>query len=452
MNQSPSRFRLDPAATLAALVVLCSAPVIGMLVAGRASMLGAAVVAFCVELALLMRPRLGVYLVLICTVFNDIWFNAGFALLGIGDLAIFALLPVWIMRRLVSREGWQLPHRWPLLLGYVALAGASLAAGVAPGSGVRPFLRMLTYVMALFAFVDIIRDSFTIKQMFGLLALCGVGHAVYALATWPGSGRIEGLPIQSNALAALLAMSAIPAIGVMLHTRRRAVRLLLGGAIGLMLITIVLTISRGTYISFSLAMFWWLRRSRRLLIVAGLAAAGLAWFLGGQVQTADRIRARFEMRDNSVVNRIKVQENAIRAVIERPLLGLGFGQFAEIERAVDVNAEGGRGSHNFYLGLLASTGLPAALLLLLFVFAQLRPLFQRDGPFSRLPPNDRWIIEVLQALAIYQTVSLVVRSMFRQTEWFMLAFYCAMLAMALARAGYQSSGISSSPSPGGASS
>jgi O-antigen ligase len=280
-----------------------------------------------------------------------------------------------------------------------------------------------------------------------------VGHAVYALGTWPGSGRIEGLPIQSNALAALLAMCAIPSVGIMLNTQRRAVRVLVAGAIGLMLITIVLTISRGTYISFSLAMFWWLRRSRRMLIVLALAAAGLAWFLGGQVQTADRIRTRFQMRDNSVVNRIKVQQNALRAVLERPVLGLGFAQFAEIERAVDVNAEGGRGSHNFYLGQLASTGIPATLLLFAFVLAQFRPLWQRDGPLSHLPPADRWLVDVLQALAIYQTVSLAVRNLFRQTEWLVLGIYCALLAIAMARArAYQSSGISNSPSPGGASS
>lgn len=459
MQRLSTRLGMDPAAIVAALMVLCAAPLVGMLVAGRASLLGVATVAVCVGLVLLMRPRWAVFLVIIGSIFNDYYINAGFALLGMGDLTVFALLPVWLLRRLIAIEHWRMPRRWPLLVGYLLLAMASLLAGVSPGLGLRPFLRQLTYVLALFAVVDIMRETYDIRTIFQILAVCGAAHAVYALLTYPGSGRLEGLPMQSNALGTLLAFCAIPTVGLILQTRRRWVRVALAGMLGLMLISMVLTISRGLYISFGLAMLWWMRGSRRMIIVALIAAAGLGWFLAQRSQTTERIQSRFEMRDVSVTNRLKVQQNAIKAVLERPLLGLGFAQFADIERAVDVNAEGGRGTHNHYLGTLASSGIPAGLLLFAFVFVQFVPLWRKRGAYRAFEASEQWLVNTLQSLAIYQGVSLAVRNALRQTEWFMLAIFCALLAIALSRlrdhqpSGTSNSGASgSSGSSGGASS
>lgn len=445
-----ARLGLDPAAVAAAAIVLGLAPVVGMLIAGRASLVGLGTTAVCVQLALLLRPMWAVYLVMIGSIFNDIYFNAGFALLGLGDLSTFALLPVWLLHRFIALGGWRLPHRWPLLIGYVALCLASLLAGVSPDAGLRPYLRQATYVLALFAVVDLVRDTDRVATIFCLLALCGGLHAAYALATWPGSGRLEGIPRQSNALAIMLAFCAVPTVGLVMNSRRQLARLFFGGLLGIMLIAMILTISRGMYIGFGLAMLWWLRGSRRMIAVMLVAMVGVGWFLSQRTQTADRIRSRFEMRDVSVVNRIKVQQNALKAIVERPLLGLGFAQFTDIDKAVDVNAEAGRGTHNHYLGTVASSGLPAALLLFAFVLAQFWPLFRRNGPFRVFTAQERWLVDTLQALAIYQTVSLMARNTARQPEWMILAIYCALLAMALARA-HQPSGTSSSP-PGGASS
>ena len=306
-------------------------------------------------------------------------------------------------------------------------------------------------MLALFAIVDIMRETTDIRTIFRILVLCGFAHAVYGLLTWPGAGRLEGLPRQSNVVGTLLAFCAIPTIGLIMHDSRRWTRAMLGGALAVMLLAMVLTISRGLYISFGLAMLWWLRGSRRMIIVTLIAGVAMGWFLGQSSTTSATIQTRFEMRDISVVNRLKVQENAIKAVLERPLLGLGFGQFADIDRAVEVSAEAGRGSHNHYLGTLASNGIPASLLLFAFILAQFLPLWRKRGPYQVLEPPERWLVDVLQALAIYQMVSLGARGALRQTEWFMLSIFCALLAIALARlrdARYQSSGTSSAPSSG----
>lgn len=452
-----TRLGIDPAAALAALIVLGLAPVIGMLIAGRANVVGMGTALICAELVLLMRPMWAVYLLMVGSIFNDIWFNAGFALLGLGDLTTFALLPVWVLHRFIALDGWRVPVRWPLLFGYMGLALASLLAGVAPDAGLRPYLRQATYILALFAVVDLLRDTDKVATVFRLLALCGALHAAYALATWPGGGRLEGIPKQSNALAIMLSFCAVPTVGLVMHTRRQFARLCYAGMLGLMLIAMILTISRGMYLSFGLAMLWWLRGSRRMIALLVVAAVGIGVFLSQRSETASHIQSRFAMRDISVVNRLKVQENALKAIAERPLLGLGFAQFTEIDRAVDVNAEAGRGTHNHYLGTVASSGLPAALLLFGFVLAQFLPLFRRHGPYQRFAERERWLVDTMQALAIYQTVSLAVRNTARQPEWMILAIYCALLAIALSRekappdAAHQPSGISSSPG-GGASS
>ncbi|MEZ4469125.1 MAG: O-antigen ligase family protein, partial [bacterium] len=238
---------------------------------------------------------------------------------------------------------------------------------------------------------------------------------------------------QPNLLAVLLAFCGVPTIGIILSAGPSVRRLVGIGGLMVMIVALIFTISRGNYLGFGCAALWWMRRYRRLIVVAALATVGIVAVLARDPELAANITRRWQLEDVSVSQRIIVQENAIQTILQNPLFGVGFGQFSELHRKVDVNAEVGRSAHNQYLGQLAATGIPATLLLFWFIALQFVPLWQRAGPFARLRPDEQWMVAVFQALAIYQTVSMVFRTALRQPEWLVLSLYCTILAIALAR-------------------
>ncbi|MCA9527997.1 MAG: O-antigen ligase family protein [Myxococcales bacterium] len=436
-NDSPDpaikrRLGMDAPAAVAALGALALAPLLGIVIAGQATTVFAGVAAVTLGLFLLWQPLWCVYLMVVGALFNTFFVDAGFALLGAGDLAVLVSLPIWLLHRLNHPRDLRLPRAWPLLVAYAMLAGASLLEGVAPEAGIRSYVRQLTYVASLFAVTDLLRDTAQLRRIFLIFAVGGTFIAGHALATWQG-GRLEGIAEQPNLLAVLLAFCGVPTIGIILTAGPSLKRLLGIGGLMLMIVALIFTISRGNYLGFGCAALWWMRRYRRLIVVAVLAAAGIVAVLARDPELAANITRRWQLQDVSVSQRIIVQENAIQTILQNPLFGVGFGQFSELHRKVDITAEVGRSAHNQYLGQMAATGIPAALLLFLFIALQFWPLWQRAGPFARFRPDEQWIVAVFQGLAIYQCVSMVFRTALRQPEWLMLSLYCAVLAIALAR-------------------
>jgi O-antigen ligase len=144
---------------------------------------------------------------------------------------------------------------------------------------------------------------------------------------------------------------------------------------------------------------------------------------------------RLEFNDSSVSNRWQVVQNALLLIQERPLFGIGFGQFSAISEVIEVDAEAGRSPHNFYLGTIASIGLLAASSVFLYVGAQARALWvevgllkrqlrlesQRGGTRERFTQWRLLIGEVAQAMFLFQTISLMFRGSKRVTDWLPVA-------------------------------
>ncbi len=416
---------MDAPARLVALAGLLAAPLLGLLVVRFGPWPLAAALGLVAAVVLARRPTLGVYALVGGTFFDELHIPAGFALLGAADLAAFGLIPAWLARRLLAPRDLRLPGGHPLLWIYLALAFASLMLGVAPHTARGNYARLLTYAAALLAVVDLVRTEDVLDGLIRLMALCGLAHAVVALVDPGDARRLMGLADQPNILGVRIALGALPAAALWQRSRGAA-RALWGLALGLMLVAVALTISRGTYLALTAAFVWWMRRSPKLALVVALA--GLSTWVGIErfaEERAARIQQRLDFDDSSVTNRGVVARNAGRVVIERPLLGVGFGQFRDLDRVVGVTDQAGRGSHNFYLGVAASTGLPALACLLGFVGWQLRRL--------RAPPDAGprlvWLVAVVQALAVYHMTSLLVRGGLRLTDWTLFALYASLAAV-----------------------
>lgn len=421
----PSAPAMDTPARVVALAGLLAAPLLGLLIVRFGPWPLAAALGLIAAVVLVRWPILGVYGLVVGTFFDEFHVPTGFALLGTADLAAFGLIPAWLARRLLAPRDLRLPSGHALLWLYLALAFASLVLGVAPSTARGNYARLLTYAVALLAVVDLVRREDLLENIVRLMALCGLIHAAVALIDPGDARRLMGLSDQPNILGVRVALGALPAAGLMQRARGPA-RWGWGLALALMLTAIALTISRGTYVALAAAFVWWMRRSPRLAVVVALAA--LATGVGIERFAEDRaarIQQRLDFDDSSVTNRGVVARNAMRVVVERPLFGVGFGQFRDLDRVVGVTDQAGRGSHNFYLGVAASTGLPALLCLLGFVGLQLVRLRAPPGADARL----LWLIGLTQALAVYHLTSLLVRGGLRLTDWTLFALYAALAAI-----------------------
>jgi O-antigen ligase len=423
---------LDAPAALLAFGALLLAPLLGIGVVHSPRPLAGLLAVGIVGTILLLRPRLGIYILVIGGFWDYFYISAGFAMFGSGDLFAFAVLPTWILRVLARRKTrFRAPPYFWLLGIYIGLALTSMMLGVRPASAYGTFVRVLTYIAAMLAVVDIARDLDLLERVLWLMVFCAVGHAVLAFYVDPGTYRLAGIVEQPNVLGMLMAFGAIPAAGLLQIQQTRAARLFLAGALAVVLVAALLTISRGTYIGLALAFGWWMRSHRRALIIGGLGV-GMLLFVGAQFsEKSARISERMEMDDSSVDGRKATYFNALRAIGANPLMGVGFGQFQQLHHSVNVNAERGRGSHSFYLGVLAASGIPAALALFGFVGLQGLGMWRRQKFLltQSTATRQKWILAIFQAMFIYHGVSLMVRGAGRIMEWIMLGLYIAAMML-----------------------
>ena len=141
---------------------------------------------------------------------------------------------------------------------------------------------------------------------------------------------------------------------------------------------LVLTHSRGGFVATMLAVVVLLalldsrtavKRSRaRVAVVSALAVSGLAFYLSSEV-----LLNRIERTDITAEGRLVVYQNVQHGIADNPLLGFGYGTFADsfrlydrIEKPVHFDR-----AHNTWLENLFELGVPASLAL----FASIAMMF-----------------------------------------------------------------------------
>ncbi len=426
---------------IAAGVVFLGAPCLGYFASHQPKLALVAAFGSVAIVALARRPKWGVYALFIGTAFDSVNISAGFAILGAGDLSCLMLVPMWLLNRLVRTD----EMRWPIglqyLLAFFILSFTSMMLGVNPAMAYGGFARLVIYGITVVAVADLLRSTESTDRVLIIVAICSFLHALIALAMGAGANsRLGGLVGQPNLLGVKIAFGLFPMVGWSLRSHSKLVRAALICAVTIMLVAIILTISRGTYISVTLAFLWMARRNRRLVLL--LAAAGGLIFFGasnyGKRET-QYVQNRLTLEDSSVMNRGAVAKNAVRGVLENPLLGVGFGQFSQLDKVVSITSEAGRGGHSFYLSTAASSGIPALLLFILFGWWQARTMSRGIRHLeSRSPETEgdedkrnQWILTIVQTIMVFHTFSLTIRGAQRLTEWTMLALYGAVALLAL---------------------
>lgn len=202
------------------------------------------------------------------------------------------------------------------------------------------------------------------------------------------SGYNAGLTGNPNDLALMINLTLPFAVGLLLSARRLPVRILLLTIAVLDVIAVVLTYSRGgflTLVSIISMYLWCLRGPARTRLLVALLALGLVavplipsgyW---SRLGTITDIKAD---QTDSAQERWADMEEATRLVAENPLIGAGAG--------MDVlalnTARGNRWTHvhNIYLEYAVDLGLPGLLLFLVLYGCLLRNAWLARRKASRL--------------------------------------------------------------------
>ncbi|MFC1688655.1 O-antigen ligase family protein [Pseudomonadota bacterium] len=273
-------------------------------------------------------------------------------------------------------------------------------------------MRLLSYALVFVLAYQLTRDRARAQAAFGWLAIAGLLYAVFALYVywggyypqWLFEGRVlphdvRGTFINRNHFATWQGLTVLCAIAWFYHRMARpvlkpyavpqdretqVVEFILRSwkpltALLLMVTALVLTHSRGGFTATLAAtvtlLFLLDRRASngrassgkslsRVTVIVALAVTSFAFYL-----TSEAVLDRINSTDISSEERMAVFADINRGVADNPVLGFGYGTFADSFRLYDHNEAAVHydRAHNTWLENTFELGLPAALALFLSI-------------------------------------------------------------------------------------
>jgi O-antigen ligase len=198
------------------------------------------------------------------------------------------------------------------------------------------------------------RNHFATWQ--GLTLLCAI--AMFFMRMSRSTVRPYELPLDRASVVEQFILRAWqPLIIILLMVTALVLTHSRGGFVATLAATVVLLMLLDSHTSLK-------RVSSRALVIAALAVCSIAFYL-----TSEVLLDRFDRTDITTEERVIVFENVKRGIAENPVLGFGYGTFADSFRLYDriespVHYDR---AHNTWLENLFELGIPAALALFLSI-------------------------------------------------------------------------------------
>lgn len=307
-------------------------------------------------------------------------------------LALFTVVAAWAALQAApfTPEGFHHPV-WREA-GEVLETPVQGAISVNPEATLNRLLGWLAYGAIFWLAFQLCRSREQTRQVVLALALGGLGYAVYGLfELFAGdAGVVTSTFVNRNNYATYAGITLLCGLGLVLsevlrvahaHTslQRAALDLLarIDAVLGLALVTclvaataLLLTQSRGALVALgaALAVFVWALRSMtlitsRALIISAIAfgvisAGAMVWLAG------EETLSRFDDVDVHAVKRFSFYATTWQAIGDRPLLGTGYGTYADAFKAYNhpgTEAVFVKRAHNTYLQMIMELGWPAAM-------------------------------------------------------------------------------------------
>lgn len=271
----------------------------------------------------------------------------------------------------------------------------------------------------------------------GFYALKGGGFVILSQGNWKVIG-LEGAIVGQTNESARAFMYTIPLMFFLyLHSKVKIVRWGLLAAIGLTVLALIGTNSRGGFLSFGAAcfVFWLYSRRKALWIVTGLTLAAVGFVALPKERVSgwlERIESTAELE--GAQGRFSYWENA-RAVAADSFTGYGFGAFHANIRVKRGRVEA-RNWHSNYFQVMADhgyLGLVLYMLLALTVLISAGSISRR----CRRDPELYWIRDLsrlLQAMCFgYLVGGVVINHAYWEPYYVLIAFLVALDGMSKKR-------------------
>ncbi len=362
----------------------------GLLVAVAHPLIVMALVAGVVAgLAMLRSTQLGLFalVAVICLLpFGAIPFSIGFYPTFL-DVVLLAVFGVWLARVFTrAQQGFvSSPLDLPLLI-FVLLALAAFIAGTAHAGitkdTLRHFLEIIVALVLFFVVTNTVRGYRQLRQILVVIILAGflsslIGVVLYFLppsltvrllsmlsfvhypSGWGVLWFIEDNPslpmraistsVNPNVLGGLLILVVTLTTPQLFARRPLIPRKWLVPMLGTMLICLLLTFSRGSFVAIGAALLvLGVVRYRRLLPVMALALAVIL-ILPQTREYIVHLQAGFMLQDTATLMRLGEYKDALRLISRYPWLGVGFGGTPSIDIYIGVS--------NVYLLIAEEMGL-----------------------------------------------------------------------------------------------
>jgi O-antigen ligase len=306
-------------------------------------------------------------------------------------LVLFSLAAAWAALQAVPFTPASLHHPiWNEAGEVLGIAHAG-AISISPGATWNRLMGLLAYAGIFWLALHLCRSSAGAHQVLFALATGGLLYAAYGLVAFAASdtGIVTSTFVNRNSYATYAGMTLFCGLGLVLREltrqarpdlslRRTVVDVLsrLDAPVAIGVITclvagtaLLLTQSRGAFVALCaglVAFVWSLRRmalmtSRAFVKVTAVFSIGLFFgtvWLGGEATLG-----RFADADAHALNRLAYYRTTWEAIQDRPLLGTGYGTYADAFKAYNHPGTGTYfldKAHNTYLQMIMELGWPAA--------------------------------------------------------------------------------------------
>ena len=337
-------------------------------------------------------------------------------------LVLYAMIFLWLMRVVNRKTPLGQPPFLPILL-FAILAMSSFAFSIYKHDSFYALLRLFAYI-GLYYIVVREFDHTARRRIIWLVIAIGGGISVYGLlqyfgvfshSWWIPKRFLAATYVNHNHFAGYLEL-VIPVAAAVLTARsvEKSIlsRVALIAALVPMLAAFALTQSRGAWVSLGcsllimlLVMVWKAKSRPRvmvILVLAIVAAVSLVYFAGDMMSSrVATITSASEGEDVSG-GRFKIWQGAIGMIKERPLTGVGIGDFDHGFYRYRPLGFNGRAvyAHNDYLHMAAEMGVFAPLLMIWLFIIVIREGFRKR---DRSPYAFGCAIGVM-SLALHGTV------------------------------------------------
>ncbi|HHT9161175.1 MAG TPA: O-antigen ligase family protein [Candidatus Brocadiia bacterium] len=335
-----------------------------------------------------------------------------------------------------------------ILVGWMLL---SLVWTVSVYSGIREFLQIFFGVIVFFLTINNVKDEKTLNVALKIWIiaglLCALSGTVELITTtlpavkklsfgtithWGAAVRISGLKENPHRLGFLLNVCLMIAVPLLITSKSRKYKAFLIFCICSMLVVLINTMSRSTWIGCFVGIAccsFYSKRLAKIFFISCLVVLVLFVTLAPdalQHAVIERFKGVLNpMQTSSIAGRTSVWDAGMKMFKEHPLTGVGIGSFSTL--AKQYGSTHLEAPHDVYLFFLSEFGLIGLSIFLFLIFTVVASIIKG---FKRISDDTKKfvLLGLFVGLIIYFTQGLVVSYKFLEMEiWALLGLAMASL-------------------------